>query len=323
MGYLIIIEGPDRTGKSTLAERLRTRAEEEPEVWHRGAPTRHPLQEYVLEMERFLPRRLVVDRWHVGQYVYPRLYPDGRVPLSREELLWIDLFLLSRGGYLVRAYDFHDAIAQRVAADPDSYLQAEDAQTCLRLFQEAWNLSLLPSKLFRLGQTHPHEVLLTAEVFYKMYGNHERWPYVIGNTYNPQLLLVGDRLGRPNPPDATHEVPFAPYAQSSGHYLMRALINWTRTDQRTTAIVNSLRPDGEPEQLLNLWRELGRPLVVALGRKAQKRVEKQLGETPFGTVPHPQWVRRFHHDKLAEYSLLIQAAAYRKTDMAGYFPVEV
>lgn len=77
---LIILEGPDGAGKSTLAQELAAHlgrtTSDKVEVWHRGAPTHHPLEEYLLPLLSYRPgtgHHLILDRWHWGEAVYPKI----------------------------------------------------------------------------------------------------------------------------------------------------------------------------------------------------------------------------------------------------------
>lgn len=108
----------------------------------------------------------------------------------------------------------------------------------------------------------------------------------------PRRLLVGDVRGGD---DGDGLLPaFTPYPSTSGHYLLRALVS---DELRSTGIINA----NDADDVLSFVREVcpGAP-VVALGRRAHRTLDR-LG-VAHGTVPHPQYVRRFffhHHDDYA------------------------
>lgn len=79
----IIIEGTDGVGKTTLAKRLV--AKTQCVYRHAGPPTSGTwVAEYVAPLIREYPwvlKRVIFDRWHVGEMVWPRLF-------GRESLFW-------------------------------------------------------------------------------------------------------------------------------------------------------------------------------------------------------------------------------------------
>lgn len=76
---LVVIEGVDRTGKSTLARGLRDRwSPTRPvKVVHSSAPENDVLSEYVPLLAEYLHgerHHLVLDRSHIGEAVWPSLF---------------------------------------------------------------------------------------------------------------------------------------------------------------------------------------------------------------------------------------------------------
>ena len=69
------------------------------------------------------------------------------------------------------------------------------------------------------------------------------------------------------------------------------------------------------EDIGKLWETLGRPAVVALGRAAAEQCRQ--AELPHGVVPHPQYVRRFHHHHGRRYGAMIREAAQYQEDLSG------
>jgi hypothetical protein len=68
---IIMLEGPDLAGKTTLAKQLQRKIKNS-EIVHRGPPTGTVLQEYMsplLEM-RAKGGAYILDRWHWGEEIY-------------------------------------------------------------------------------------------------------------------------------------------------------------------------------------------------------------------------------------------------------------
>ena len=98
---IIILEGADRTGKSTLAAELKRLTGGE--VIHAGKPTQPPLWEYLAPLADVGPhsdRHVILDRWHWGEWIWPKIF--GR----ESEMTWdllktIDKELMSRGAFTI------------------------------------------------------------------------------------------------------------------------------------------------------------------------------------------------------------------------------
>lgn len=95
---LIIFEGVDGAGKSTLVEAIQ---EEVPGIqsMHRGQIKRSPLIEYEASLDHYKPGTgtdIVCDRWHIGEMIYGPLL-RGESKLGEASLEHIELYLSSRG----------------------------------------------------------------------------------------------------------------------------------------------------------------------------------------------------------------------------------
>lgn len=98
---LILLEGGDGTGKTTLARELVDLTGGQ--YLHASAPTRHPLVEYtapLAEYKRGSGQTIVCDRWHVGELVYGPRY-RGKCGLTWTQFCAVDEFLYGLGAVLV------------------------------------------------------------------------------------------------------------------------------------------------------------------------------------------------------------------------------
>lgn len=94
---IVIIEGPDGAGKTTLA-----RAIQQDTGWqyiHANAPAAHPLIEYTAPLSDST-KSFVLDRWHLGEMVYGPLHRGGS-RLSPEQFVAVEQFLDERGAVVV------------------------------------------------------------------------------------------------------------------------------------------------------------------------------------------------------------------------------
>lgn len=152
---LIICEGPDLCGKSTLADRLRsyisTTTHKEARVIHAGPPLADPISEYVTPLADYVPgggESIILDRWHVGEMVWPGFFgrPTQMGPVEMRE---IEGFLKERGALLIRcemSVTNLERALERAEYEPTS---PGDAAHILWLFDDAYLRSMLPQVSYR------------------------------------------------------------------------------------------------------------------------------------------------------------------------------
>src|SRR3982751_3015453 len=116
---LIILEGPDCAGKSTLASKLACELEKQfpsntVTLLHKGPPEAHPLDEYEWPLLSYRPQRgqhIICDRWHWGESVYPTVL--GRPSLLDDGIRFhIEMMLRSRGAVVVHV-SAHDHVLEQ------------------------------------------------------------------------------------------------------------------------------------------------------------------------------------------------------------------
>lgn len=306
---LIIVEGPDLAGKSTLVDALKTaltsphQPAADVEVLHAGPPEDHPLREYEVPLMAYRPGmdwHIICDRWHVGERVYPLLH-DRATQLDDAVLHHIELFLRSRGALLVHLTEDDDVLLERRAGRDELThelnLQARD------LFRKFVPESPLHHVTFRMrfdpeGLTSI--VSLVTEMARTLETQCTRLNSLVTyvGSHRPELLLFGDV--RANGPQAKHltlagDVPaFVPFRATSGHYLLSAL------GDDVTRFGIGLANACDVDDPYDVWKTLGYPRVVALGRNASRRLVR--GGIRHREVEHPQYRRRFHHHDGAAYA---------------------
>lgn len=305
---LIIVEGTDGTGKTTLIEELRELLEQrgdEVVALHRGPPQDHPLREYEDALHDYVPGagvHVLCDRWHLGELVYAPLYRDGSLLGGQRGAgrRHVELFLQSRGALLVHLTADEDEVHRRLDMRGEDYLKREHVGHTLRAFSEAAK-DALTWRVELHSPYHPVSVpsLVTAahEAEQQVAALARFWGY-IGHP-RPDVLLVGDRANATG-----RQLPFLPLNGACSNWLLDALHPWTLR----VGLVNAHDEDVEA-----LWITLGRPRVVALGREAQRVLDR--GLVPHGAVPHPQYARRFRHRRQTEYAAAIMHAAQTREDV--------
>lgn len=76
---LIIVEGADCTGKSTLANALADKlGRDNTKVFSKGPPqVKNPVVEYLWPLAGYVPgndQHIICDRWHIGEEIYPKIF---------------------------------------------------------------------------------------------------------------------------------------------------------------------------------------------------------------------------------------------------------
>jgi hypothetical protein len=313
---LVILEGADGTGKSTLARALVAELErrhpgDKVELWHAGPPRRHPADEYLRPLTGYRPGRghhLVLDRWHIGERVYPRV--RDRATLLDDALFWtIDRYLERLGAFTVYCTAPDDRVIPvlRERGDDD---HIGELSAVRRLFGQALFDSQVPWQQyawFTDTSGGAASIIDQAAVLAACYAPLNKFITYVGPR-RPRVLLFGDvRHNYDRHPElipAGHEYDpaFVPVRGTSGSYLLDVLIHYDVVELGGFGIANACDVD----DVRSLWDELGRPSVVALGRRAQ-RVVRRVG-VPHAEAPHPQYFRRFHHAHRAAYAKLLRDA---------------
>jgi thymidylate kinase len=308
---LVVFEGCDGSGKTTFTEMLRAEMETlgyTVGLWNRGIPTRHPLEEYELDIEKNYDRTdqnhlIICDRLHLGEYVYGPLF-RGESKLSLGDLWHVDAFLRARGAIQICMTQPLTTIQSRLTARGEDLLSMENVTHVLTAYDDL--ISHFRRSIFRftgdIMTPHITTVMKLASTNAERARNLARFPTYVGPP-DPEILLLGEtrRLSDARP---THDAAFVPYVDTSGHWLCDAIVNSPLASQNI-GIANACEED-----VVKLVGTLGMPRIVALGNEATTAVRKT--RLHFGAVPHPQYARRFKYGKQHEYAAAIMRAAAEK-----------
>lgn len=300
---LIVLEGSDGAGKTTLAEKL---AEALPGPVGRQsfrAPTGDPLQEY----ESFLRRvaltpeaSYIVDRMHWSEMVYGTIFrPNDH--MSEGSFRHLEMVLQGQGGLTVLLDPPAEELRQRLhdrGDDPRALpgMREEDVVTVKHQYRWLVDESgLVFSPVHRAAAPNVRAILELAH--FRELKERSPFPHYVG-PMNPHILLVGDQ---PNPPDHWNRFAFYPHSCGCGSHLMRCLPGrW----QGRVGMVNANEPG---YCVRDVWETHSRQArVIALGKEAHRSLKDW--EIPHAEVPHPQWARRFNHHDTKGYERALLAA---------------
>ncbi len=135
---ILIFEGPDCAGKSTMIEAVRQEhinagySPESVAIWHAGPfpQDSDAWTEYVVPLAPLSPSKdwlVLVDRWHIGELVYGPIFRGGS-RLSLEQRRWIDGYVRSLGGALIHITARTEELLARHAGRGDDMVSAEQLE---------------------------------------------------------------------------------------------------------------------------------------------------------------------------------------------------
>jgi hypothetical protein len=306
---LIVLEGTDRAGKTTLADALeaswrQSKAADlrEPEVrrLHKGPPGRENIMlQYEFELEvRLAPilslsTLVICDRWHVGELIYgPEL--RGECRLTGPQVVHIEMLLTALGAVKVMCDTSEKELSRRWQAEQRNELIgaafALEARDRYAAHADKWDWQWsLPGweagkleVLLSLAERNTRRALRLASI-----GGYvgAAWPWTV---------LVGDQPGDGIRADARFSLrAFTPGRQSSSASYLMACLEVTGL-WRTAGVVNSNVDLKGIEEVLKPQR------FVALGKKASARLTQAGIEHE--SVPHPQYQRRFKFWQQSDYA---------------------
>lgn len=304
---LIILEGPDGAGKSTLADMLREELEQrldlganDVRMLHSSVPMEHPLDEYVMPLVDYRPEsgeHIICDRWHWGEWVYPRVLRRD-TSYNPGVHYYTELFLQSRGAIVVHVSDDVATLKQRIEERGDWLIkpsQLSDLRSgFFDLMQRNTILNGMSVVSSGINGTTIDKIITMAAQASRACHVINRYVTYVGHP-RPNVLLFGDVRGKEI--DWSNERPaFMPYGGTSGGYLLSTLARSTFKKELRIGIANACDVDS-PE---SVWRDTGFPQIVALGNNARMRLDK-LKYRRVRFAPHPQFVRRFHNRRVDEY----------------------
>jgi hypothetical protein len=319
---LIILEGPDCARKTTLAHDIVTRlAVIDPtsriELFHRGPPTRHPLDEYVTPLLDYRPdtgRHIVCDRWHWGEMVYPTVL-NRKTKMDAPVFQYIEMFLQSRGAVTTLMCPPLEELEACVVRRGDGLISVNQLPELRHMFIHTRDFSTTGD--FVSHRPTPDSVIANAQSAERRAAGLNSFVTPVGHP-SPEFIIFGDVRGCSGV-DCQHRIAhstlgpaFMPYNGTSGHYLLSAL---DTPLGMMFGIMFANACDVDDVRKLNVDR---RCKIIALGKNAHRRLDEL--NIRHAAVPHPQYVRRFHHLAAPLYGQLIRELIGTERDETGWRP---
>ena len=291
---IIVLEGPDLAGKSTMAKALKQRMPYSV-ILKQGPPRdgRSILETYLLPIETFNRETLILDRWHVGELIYGPLL-RGKSLLTGQQADYIDMVLQTYGAYFFHVSAPLNVLQDRYDMRADDLIKRDQLQDIqLGYLDRLINRDHWAIVANFGSQQLPETPLRPRSPRAGRYIGPER----------PKVLLLGDKRN-----DERFIFPFVPERASSGHWLMGAM-HVASVNHMDVGIMNACEVD--PGVLFAQWQDLGMPPIVTMGVNAarQWRIAHGGDWADVAThTKHPQWMRRFAYTAMKDYGQTIKEA---------------
>lgn len=284
---LIIVEGCDGSGKSSIVSQLNLHLPDATTSLHRGPLKRDPLIEYIDELIPYSPdaHSVICDRWHIGEMVYGPLY-RGESRLTPAMNLYVEMFLASRGALKLWMNTPYEIVNAWLSGRGEDFLQEQHQRLVVDWYAEALgdDESWTPVP-WKYSPDFVQKMVTLA--YARAAGAAQRmrqFPSYVG-VAQPSVLIVGKQV---LPPQA-EGWPFnlVPWRNSPVHTILTAM---DMLNIRDVGLVSELK------NVRKLWESLMRPSVFTLDRQSwmylsAHEVPAQLLSLPPRGIPITQLVK--------------------------------
>lgn len=306
----IIIEGPDATGKTTLAKQL---AAPNTEYRHQGPYKVSPLWETIVSVSR-APQHIVYDRLHLGERVYGPVYRGvDRLGDVRQRML--ERYLLGERVVVIMCLPSYEVSESIFLARGDEEMFASGGPLGLLKQHTAFERLRTALPMLRYDFTRGNQIAALGSFIASNVGPVNVGPG-IGSFRAGNVLVVGERdAGRyettPLAAKAPPMVFVSDVKSTTSYWLNERLCEWSVPEQKLYWI-NALTHDGADTPYTFL-PQLKPRAIVCIGQAAERWASPLKEEfTVYDGLPDPEYWRAHH--KPEHYYLLreqLEAACAR------------
>lgn len=155
MAHHIIIDGIDKTGKSTLARHLSKKLNMPIKKF--SAPDKNPLMEYA-EFIINKKRPHIIDRCYLSELAYGPV-KRGKSYINKTEQFMLEAAIRERGCFCIYAVDLKSKITERFDKDKETFLKKSEIPAILEAFDLALKRSILDWTHYAIGDSMDQLVL--------------------------------------------------------------------------------------------------------------------------------------------------------------------
>lgn len=299
---IIILEGCDRCGKTTIANKLHD--EHGFEIVKFSQPKKDPYIEAQEKLKKAIGKNVVLDRSWYGELVYGPLY-RGESQLADWQVRNLELRAMSLGSLIIYCHDSIKNIKQRFKEDNETFAKPELIGKMLESYKIVMNNSRFPVIKHQIGTKYDLTKGLILEEIVRQLSYVEPktiFKTAIGNQLNPKLILIGDKRNQNQPYKAVQQ-PFD--VGPASEFLFKSL-EQAKIDLNYVLLVNQASPE-----LPRIIKSFPDASWLALGDNAHRTLNKMKRE--HYKAPHPQFLSRFHHSTGIKTMVKILKESYDKT----------
>lgn len=296
---LIIVEGPDGSGKTTLCRRLRERFYSPLAASYRHHPPYLQIDRIApIYLESILPKFhaefMVMDRSWLSEPIYTAAMRDGDPRVRKWERRMLERVALTRGAIVINCLPPYEEAKRNWAKSPTEYVEGEER------YRQVYNgYSRLNSNTHLLVFNYDYTMDPEARRLIEEIESSEEVPDTtpekvpgIGHWYPGYVtLLVGDRTGGSDP---GYGLPFISWSGCSP-WLAR-LLDEGNVREAELFWINHRDQRGHPIDA-GFLQDLAPDRVIALGWRAEQWCRNNY-DHKIVSVPHPQYWRRFRKDEI-------------------------
>lgn len=296
---IIVIEGSDGTGKTTLArefEKIGFR------YVHNGKPQPEEdlFMTYLKQLHEARGSNVVFDRLHIGELVYGPVMRDKSL-ISTEEMIVLNRIIYASGGTIIFCQTDTDVMLEnwksRNLQGREYVTEQQKLLTISKVYQsliQDYFRGRADFFTFDYSKDSTSQLLLNVQSF------SQGVSVEINGSPQANFLIVGEQAA------GEIDEAFCSMRNSSG-FLNRCL--WDAGYKEIElSFVNALDTAGNPHPIHNLWKQMFNCKVIALGQIAQELC--LTNGVPFLPAPHPQFIKRFKLKNREEYVNLLRSFSF-------------
>jgi hypothetical protein len=288
MNRVIILEGADATGKTTLADRL-VDSHGFTKV-HTGVPKpkEDVFRSYTLTLWKALrsPEPIVLDRCYLGETIYGPVM-RGASRLSETQLILLERLASANDVKRVITYNSLNGDMAQWRKKQDDYV--DHYTHYVNIWNRYWSYQQGHSEYHKYSYHRP-------ETFLNLFTPGLRLPANVIGSPQAKILIVGEQVNK----KLTH-TDWAFYSDKGSSGYLNEALQWAEIPERDLAFCNALNVNDKPKDLDAIVAKLPNfKVAIALGRTAQKILFTQ--DVTYEQVDHPSYWKRFQHGKMDDYA---------------------
>lgn len=289
----IIIEGADKTGKTTLSNAIIKKFGSE--YVHFGKPKKHPATEYA-EYALANNGNLCLDRFYLGELVYGPLL-RGKAGIDDVEFATLERILRKKQAILIQTTTNSTLANKRLlVSTQDEAVNTDQNLLAAREFAEVGKRSNIQHHILYDGSSYENlnELLKKLEALKdeveRDQATIQKVCTGIGTPTGKKIVLVGEGV---NKKVSWLGLPFD--KGLSSQFLLDSL-KAGGVDEKLVYLTNADTVTAQELEFLTR----SKTLFISLGKKADARLK--YFDIPHDALPHPQFVKRFQYKNKGQYA---------------------